>query len=264
MTKIPLFEIYNDRKLLSQPGFKHHFMDLESIHWIQKNKPNFDGRPSINLNLKVNIEKFLKVSSKYSPLPEWFFVSEEMDTIHGMRHILRVSFFTQILISSRNQESPQDHPNLSRNSLIASFLHDLRRRNDLPDINHSNRAADWFIRNTSLVENQFELRFSQEDVDEIYYTIYFHNKPYKDERFSRRASFQKHRTTIDILKTADALDRYRLPNVDFWIKDKYLALVPSENLKQLAFELLISSENNFIKGFSNIESVLMGLKHLDK
>jgi hypothetical protein len=164
----------------------------------------------------------------------------------------------------RDQKNSQDKPNLLRNSLIASFLHDLRRRNDLPDISHSNRTAKWFTTNISLIENQFETQFSKEDIDEIYYTIYFHNKPYEDTRHSRTEHFKKYKTSIDILKTADALDRYRLPNVTFWIDEKYLSLIPPENLKQIAFELLISSESNFLKGLSNVESVLSGLKELKK
>lgn len=239
-------------------------MDLKTVDWLQKNKPSFKIDPSIKFNLKSNIAKFIKNISKYIPPPEWFFVSKEIDTIHGMRHILRVIFFTQVLLSLRDQEKSQDKPNLLRNSLIASSLHDLRRRNDLPDINHSNRAAKWFATYTSFFENQFEIQLTEEDVDEIYYTIYFHNKPYKDVRFSRTEQFKKYKTTIDILKTADALDRYRLPNISFWIKDKHLSIIPSENLRQVAFELLISSESNFIKGFSNVESVLIGIKELEK
>jgi len=264
MDNPPLFEIYNNRKLLSQPDLKHHFMDLKTIHWIQENKPAFNIDPSLDLNLKLNIEQFLIPLSKYTPPPKWYFVSEERNTIHGMRHILRVAFFTQILLSLRSQEKSQDSSNLLRNTLIASFLHDLRRRNDLPDINHSNRSAKWFTTHIPLIENQFEIQFSKGDIDEIYYAIYFHNKPYEDTRYSKAKHFKKYKDSIDILKTADALDRYRLPNVTFWIRDKYLSLIPPENLKQIAFELLILSENNFLNGRSNIESLLIGLEELKK
>ena len=198
-------------------------MDLNTIHWIQKNKPSFNADPSLDLYLKINIEEFLINISKYTPLPEWFFVSKEMDTIHGMRHILRVAFFTQILLSLRDQEKSQDNPNLLRNSLIASFLHDLRRRNDLPDINHSNRTAKWFATNIPLIENQFKIQFSKEDIDEIYYTIYFHNKPYKNITYSRMNHFERYKTTIDIVKTADALDRYMLHNIHYANLYYYLA-----------------------------------------
>ncbi|MFX1480709.1 MAG: hypothetical protein ACFFCI_21680, partial [Promethearchaeota archaeon] len=174
MDNPPLFEIYNNRKLLSQSEIKHHYMDLKTIHWIQKNKPTFNIDPSLDLKLKLNINQFLIPLSKYTPPPEWFLVSEEMYTIHGMRHILRVAFFTQILLSLRNQKRSQDSSNFLRNSLIASFLHDLRRRNDLLDINHSNRSAKWFSTHIHLIENQFEIQFSKEDIDEIYYAIYFH------------------------------------------------------------------------------------------
>jgi hypothetical protein len=47
---------------------------------------------------------------------------------------------------------------------------------------------------------------------------------------------------VDIVKTADALDRYRLPKLKWWINDSYLRCLPPDWIKRTAYDLVVASE----------------------
>ena len=234
----------------------HQFMDLDTINWIKKNKPSFNINNPPEYNFKDEIDHFLKEIKKYIPDPSWFLISEKMDSIHGMRHILRVIFHSLFLIIISKDISSHS----LKNSLVASSLHDLKRKNDLMDLYHGKRVARWFKKNTSLIENHYEIHLSQRDIDEIYFGISFHDVAYK--KIEKNTNYKKYKALTDILKTADALDRYRLPSLRLWFKDKFISFIPPEYLKNMAYELVISSEINFLKGLTNENSVLMAIKEL--
>ena len=236
----------------------HQFMDLETVNWIKENKPSFNIGNSPRFNLKHLIDNNLSEIKKYIPDPTWFLVSKKKDSIHGMRHILRVIFHSLHLTLLNEGKSPR----LLKNSLVASSLHDLRRKNDLMDLYHGTRAARWFKKNISLIENQFEIHLSQEDIKEIYYSMSFHDLPY--ENIVKNIKYEQNKDLTDILKTADALDRYRLPSIRLWFKDKYVSVIPSDYLKCMAFQLVISSETNFLNGLTNVNSVLNAIEDFFK
>ncbi len=236
----------------------HQFMDLETLNWIKKNKPSFNISAHLKFNLKSKIDNYLSEINNYIPELDWFLVSKKKDTIHGMRHILRVIFHSLLLVSLSEKKTPS----LIKNALVASSLHDLRRKNDLMDLNHGKKAARWFKNNTSLIENQYKIQLSQKDIDEIYYAILFHNLPYKEVVES--TFYEQYKTLIDILKTADALDRYRLPSLRLWIKDKLIPIITPDYLKCIAYQLVISSEIKYLNGLTNVYSVLEAIKELNK
>jgi hypothetical protein len=234
----------------------HQFMDLETVNWIKKNKPSFNINNPPEYIFKKQIEYFLGEIKKYIPDPNWFLILEKKDSIHGMRHILRVIFHSLFLTILNKDLSTHS----LKNTLVASSLHDLKRKNDLMDLFHGKRVARWFKKNISLIENHYEIHLSQRDIDEIYFAISFHDVPYK--KIEENTNYNKNKILTDILKTADALDRYRLPSLRLWFKDKFISFIPPEYLKYVAFELVISSEINFLKGHSNENSVLMAIKEV--
>jgi hypothetical protein len=61
---------------------------------------------------------------------------------------------------------------------------------------------------------------------------------------------------IDLLKTADALDRYRLPKTKWWQGDAFLKLLPSTALKSFAFDLVVESERRYLHGTDGVDAVL--------
>ncbi|MFX1340696.1 MAG: hypothetical protein ACFFDK_18945 [Promethearchaeota archaeon] len=230
----------------------HQFMDLETVNWIKENRPSFNiSTPP----LKMKPDYLLEIK-KYIPDPTWFIITKKKDSIHGMRHILRVMFhsFHLVLVSG----SKSSH--FFKNSLVASSLHDLRRKNDLMDLYHGKRAARWFKKNISLIENQFEIHLTEDDVKAIYYSMSFHDVSY--ESIARNMKYEQYKDLTDILKTADALDRYRLPSIRLWFKDKYVSVIPSDYLKFIAFQLVIDSETKFLNGLTNVDSVLRAIEEL--
>lgn len=233
----------------------HQFMDFETINWIKENIPSFDLSTPPKFNLKPD---FLSEIKKFIPDVTWFLISKKKDSIHGMRHILRVTFHSLHLSSLSRGKSPR----LFKNSLIASSLHDLRRKNDLMDLYHGKRAARWFKKNISLIENQYEIHLSQEDIKAIYYSMSFHDLPY--ENIVKNVNYERYKDLTDILKTADALDRYRLPSIRLWFKDQYVTVIPSDYLKYMAFQLVITSETKFLNGLTNVNSVLNAIEDFFK
>lgn len=234
----------------------HQFMDLETVNWIKLNKPSFNISIPVKFNLKSKIDNYLSELKKHIPDPNWFLIAKKMDSIHGMRHILRVIFHSLHLSSLSKGLSTQ----LFQNSLIASSLHDLRRKNDLMDLYHGKRAARWFKKNIPLIENHYEINLSENDINEIYFAISFHDLPYN--KIEKSAYYQKYKILTDILKTADALDRYRLPSLRLWFKDKYVSFIPSDYIKCIAYQLVINSETKFLNGLTNINSVLTAIEEL--
>lgn len=235
---------------------RNQYMDLETLNWIKKNRPSFNLDDELDLSIKSGIEKSLSLIESFIPLVDWFLVLKKKDTIHGMRHIIRVIIHSFFLLDVNKEFSPK----YLKNALVAASIHDLRRRTDLMDINHGKRAARWFKNNVKLVEDEYEIQFSDNDIEEIFYAIHFHNTPY--ETIVSTENYQKYKILTDILKTADAMDRYRLPSLRLWIKEKYLSYIPPDQIKQIAYKLVVSSETKFLEGLSNKESVLSTIKEL--
>ncbi len=236
----------------------HQFMDMDTINWIKENKPSFNINTSFKINLKSEIDEYISEINNYVPSLDWFLILKKKDTIHGMRHILRVIFNSLLLVSLSDIKAP----NLLKTSLIAASLHDLRRQNDLRDLNHGKRAAKWFINNISLIEDQYAIQLSQEEIDEIYYAILFHDLPYK--KIVENKFYKNCKTLTNILKTADALDRYRLPSLRLWFKNRLVSIIPPDFLKFIAYQLVILSEIKYLNGETNVYSVLEAIKELNK
>ncbi len=235
---------------------RHWYMDLNTLTRIKRNKPNFKNSAEFNSNLISQIDKLTSELKRFIPDSTWFLVPEEINTIHGVRHLLRVNFLSMLLITL-DKKIPIDFIKMSA---ITSSLHDLRRRNDLLDTPHARRGAKWFIKNTSLIRDFFKIELSEEEIDTIYYSILFHDLPYK--KISDDPNYKKYKVFIDITKTADALDRYRLPKVDWWIKDHLVSFVPSDDFKLVAYQLVVSSETHFLNGIDGATSVFKALENL--
>ena len=235
---------------------RHWYMDLTTLNRIKRNKPDFKISADFKSKLLSKIDKLSSELKRFIPDSNWFLVPEEINTIHGVRHLLRVNFLSMLLITL-DQNIPLDFLKMSA---VASSLHDLRRRNDLLDIPHARRGAKWFIKSTSLIKNFFNIELSNEEIDTVYYSILFHEITaicrYKVK------SYKQYKVFIDITKTADALDRYRLPKVDWWIKDHLVSFVPSDDFKLVAYHLVVSSETHFLNGIDGATSVFNALESL--
>ncbi|MGI5826637.1 MAG: hypothetical protein ACOX50_04480, partial [Patescibacteria group bacterium] len=104
-------------------------MDIETLKWIEKNRPDF-----VKINQPFS-SKIIELAKKYAPQKQWFLENDCVDSIHGIRHILRVISNASNLIFNRKTDLV-----LARNLLISSSLHDVRRKDDKGDEGHAVRA----------------------------------------------------------------------------------------------------------------------------
>lgn len=221
-------------------------MDLVTLEWIKKNQPKYTATAKPNLSVIIGYTK------KYEPSKEWFWEKDCINSIHGIRHIMRVVSNASNLIINRKIKSTT-----ASKLLIACSLHDLRRKDDKGDKGHAKRAAEWFLKNCDCVSRKFSVTLSSTDIDEIFSAIILHEIPYS--QIENIDKFHKHRDLIDLLKTADALDRYRLPKLKWWIDDRFIKIIPSDNEKMFAYNLIVDSEKKYLSTGDSVRSVFDSL-----
>jgi hypothetical protein len=198
----------------------------------------------------------VKILKRYSPNHDWFIKKGRLDGIHGLRHIGRTIILSQLLCIEL------DEPEFMAQAVIASSLHDIGRKNDMVDTTHGKRGANWFRENSQLIENKYNIVLSEDEKQAIYYSILYHVYPYHMIENEKNYIFNKNLT--DILKTSDALDRYRILGKSHWIKNDFLKIIPSLALKKFAFLLYIYTEESYINGTDSLNSVINGYKRLLK
>lgn len=64
----------------------------------------------------------------------------------------------------------------------------------------------------------------------------------------------------DLLKTADALDRYRMPRQRWWPRDEFLRVIPPPWLHRVAFDLVVETEMARLDGQDGVTAVLTALQ----
>lgn len=236
MKKENLVELAEKKKLPL-----HQFIDAETVRWIERNRPEFGKTEKLKLPNRETIEHFIPINS-------WFLKAKEIDSIHGLRHVLRVAVNAFLITREFSYGGKM------ANLIIAAVLHDIRRKNDKDDPKHGLRAADWFRKNSTLVEKKIKLKFNPRDLEEIYWSILFHELPRSD--FKKNKNYYKFRKSVDVIRIADALDRYRLPKIKWWFNEEILGLTISASFKKNAFNLVIKSERSFLKNKNSQESIL--------
>jgi len=221
----------------------HQYMDFETLLWIKENKPDFKYKKIIKFKNKSIIKNFI-------PQKNWFYKKKEYDSIHGIRHLLRVGIFASNLFYLKKSE------NKIENIVISSVLHDIRRMNDKDDFEHGMRSAEWFKKNYSIVKKKFKVQLKDSDIEEIYWSMALHDVDYKS--LKNKKIYLRFKNIINFIKIADALDRYRLPKKKWWIDKERLEIkveIPSV-LENFAFDLIVCSEELFLESGASIQSVI--------
>lgn len=178
-------------------------MDIESINWLEK-----------HLNIKMSIDDVKRIFKKMKKFPindlnfdKKFYQENNCFGIHGIRHQFRVSLYIWIIIQYYNV-------NIASNDVIqllqASLYHDILRKNDNADLNHGKKSAIWIKKKYSNINSEIVNAISNHNINAETNTIY-----------------------DVLLKTADALDRYRLPKERWWVNSKYLLM----NIDDEIFEI---------------------------
>lgn len=231
------------------PSFQ--YMDETTYQWILQNNPGYE------VDNLPNIQPDLLWLSTLSLPTEWFLEHRIVDSLHGLRHLLRTAYFTLCLVGDMPGQDIK-----VKNAAVAALVHDIRRRDDKGDSSHAERSARWFRTHATEVASHFGLELTPTEIASIEAAIALHEVPYRDFTLQQKSLYSKHRALTDLLKTADALDRYRLPKLKWWINDEYLSFIPSPNIKQIAFDLIALSEGNFLKLKDSHKSVMVATRHL--
>lgn len=229
----------------------HQFIDVETLNWIKANNPFTEFNSQITPPLYDTTDIF-NILNKCKIDHSWFNHDEAVNSIHGIRHLLRVA--TNGLNLLKYGLGEQQYKNII---LIASLCHDIKRETDKSDPNHGKRSAIWFKKNLKSIEKTF-ITLNRHEVDNVFYAIYYHETELSE--LVHLPEYQSHKYAIDLLKIADALDRYRLPKLKWWINDDLLPLAPPMSAKYFAYKLVIESENNYLQGNSSYNSVLSAIQ----
>lgn len=171
-----------------------------------------------------------KLFNTYKINKAWFLKSP--NSIHGVLHEYRVLIYAYIIGTweKANVES----------LCYAAIYHDVRRKNDGYDKNHSKRAAKW-------VKNNFNLK----NINQIINIIYWHTPSDKD--------IPKITKEIKCFKDADALDRLRINDFN----KNYLRTKSSKKLISFAKELynLTNQQKKTIK--EPIKNILLAINKIN-
>ncbi len=208
-------------------------MDIDTLKWIETN--GYEYLKTKNYASLSSI--FLQHGIKYFRTPqEWYLTSHLYQSIHGTRHHIRTSIYGFFLCKmlSIDRETTDC---LS----VAIALHDLHRLNDKRDFGHGERANLWFSKNIAKVEDEFKITLSKNRINDILIAIKYHETPYESVPKQIRNN-----AILNLIKTADALDRFRLPNKEWWLNIDYLSIIPTSELIKFSLELLLQTEKKYI------------------
>lgn len=215
-------------------------LDVSTIDWLKENQEFKE----VNI---FEIKKAFKPLDKnlfinLAPHSNWFNNSSRRLSIHGESHALRVILFTYILCSLKNIKNYEKY-------LVAASIHDVARISDNEDLEHGKRASKWFLDNLDIFCN-----LSKEDIEEISESVTYHDINYENIPSS---ALSKSREMIDIIKCADALDRFRLPKEGWWPKKEFFKIDLPERLFDLANKLVYETESLIVKdSFDPLLSVI--------
>jgi hypothetical protein len=159
-------------------------------------------------------------------------------SLHGITHTARVMLYS--LIISKLLNIKYELP------VFIASIHDIRRLNDRGDKEHGKRAGEYFLSNFNKNYNDFA---SKKDI--IYYSLCNHNNIEYSNNFE--INFY-----LDLLKTADALDRFRLPKEKWWCNANIIPFKFFNNILELFKIYVCRTEIDFItsKRIKNIVNVL--------
>lgn len=172
----------------------------------------------------------------YLPEEDMFLRYNLCDSIHGIRHMFRVLINIGFLV--RRLEIPY-----KESIFWAAWLHDIHRINDNADIDHSTRAANWFIK------NNFQFWLSPKEEQITYHMIKFHNIQVPDKIDGYYLRY------IDILKKADALDRFRFPKKKRRPYDTFISDFTEDYIKPYK-KMVYLSECFYLCGMGSKNAVL--------
>lgn len=223
----------------------HQFTDAATVEWIKANRPDFPSAwpPPLRTGTKSLVE------SAAVPV-QWLAEPRLADSLHGHRHGLRTAVLAALLADRHGLDESD-----TAAAVIAAAVHDCQRHHDKDDPGHGGRAAIWLAANADLVWAHFGRTSSPGEVVKAATAARLHEVPYEAFSADDRADHARFARVCDLVKAADALDRYRLPKLSWWPDARHVRESAFEQLKPLAFDLVVTSEAALLAGASSVEAV---------
>ncbi|AJE87512.1 hypothetical protein SLNWT_7136 [Streptomyces albus] len=229
---------------------RHQFTDHATLRWIEANRPAMPE--AITPSLPSTSQQLVHCSA----IPVfWMAESALADSLHGLRHAMRTATLAALLAKAHALSEEETAP-----LLLAAAVHDCRRLHDKDDRGHGARAATWLTSNADLVCSHFHIPAIPQHIDRAATAIRLHDVPYRDFAPDDLGDYDRARHLVDLLKAADALDRYRLPNLSWWPNREFVRADAFDILRPIAFELVVASEAAHLAGMDSVDAVLTALE----
>lgn len=215
----PLFKL-----LEMKPYPEHQYMDKLSLTWLYENTKPIPVQPNSIIN---NYKKYPFKERVFDLRP--FMNKQQYSSIHGVGHSVRVSVYCWFIIQSLDLEKSFSGKEINE-LLQAGLIHDIGRVNDNTDLEHGKRAELWARK-----------KLPGELSGAMLFAIAEHSKPPSN----LANTDQKSQIALDVLKSADALDRYRLPKEKWW-PNKELIPYDVSHLLELCKYITLATEQELL------------------
>jgi hypothetical protein len=238
----PLVKLAEQRRLP-----RHQNMDPSTLRWIANHRPSDLPTGKVS-HPPLTVARYALVPSA------WYAQSLVADSIHGLRHGARVAILAAHL--ARLADLPVRE---TLEAVIAGALHDCRREHDQDDPGHGYRAARWFAERHANIMAHLLPAASDTRGHVIATAMELHEVDYPTFTGWQQERYAVAPVVCDIVKTADALDRYRLPKLKWWPNHDYLRIIPPPWLHRYAFDLMLTTERHRLDGLSSERAVMTEL-----
>jgi hypothetical protein len=233
------------------PEYQH--MDGATLAWIASHS---DDLPTMSSTPDVRVGAGAQRILEAAPIPsKWHAEPKLVSSLHGTRHMLRTAALAALLAEMHGLGS-HDAAAL----VVAASVHDCRRLHDNDDAGHGERASAWLTEHCGEVFSFFAVDANAAQIHKATAAIRLHDIPYTAFTRSDAADHAGTERITDLLKTADALDRYRLPTLDWWPRYEYLRVIPPMWLRRTAFDLVVETESACLDGADSVAAVLTALR----
>lgn len=233
------------------PGFQ--YMDAATIAWIASHSDEFPAIPSMP---EVRVGAIGQRILEATPIPsDWHAEPKLVNSLHGARHMLRTAALAAVLAELYGLG---DHDVAAL--VVAASIHDCRRLHDNDDTGHGERASTWLTEHSSEVFSFFGVDSNATRIHKAAVAVRLHDLPYIAFTKLDAADHSATERITDLLKTADSLDRYRLPTPEWWPRYEYLRVIPPMWLRRTAFDLVVETESACLDGADSGGAVLTALR----
>jgi hypothetical protein len=218
-------------QLQERPYPLHQRLDKLSIGWLT------DQAKPVAVGIKTLMPGYKPFPLETLYLdPAWFQIPADALGIHGIRHLMRVTLYSWILIQEQVL-----FDKLSYNKLHAflqvALVHDIVRVDDNADLEHGYRSYEWIKQKLPYIPlfiadaTRFHVEEELPNLDELSLEL------------------------LKILKTADALDRFRLPKMKWWPDPSRMVLSVSPALLDFCKYVTIRTEQDTVDANSTDEVI---------